>query len=136
MIQNKKNLFIIIILIVMGISILFFLLKGTEPYTKNNLSEQEQKFNESEQTYDISLLQGKWRSIDDVNSVIEFNANKKIEYYLSNKMFEGDFDIERNYLTVKDDTEIFEYQIIALSNNTLTLIYLPRGNTLSYKRIQ
>ncbi len=137
MIQNKKNLFIIIlILIVIGLGVLSLSLKDTKSYPKNNLSEQKQKINENKQTYDLSLLQGKWKSIDDTKSVIEFSANKKIDYYSDNKISEGDFSVKKGLLIVKEDTEVFKYQIVTLSNNILTLTYLPRGNTLKYERIQ
>ena len=98
----------------------------------------------------LNLLQGKWRSIDDPNSVIEFTDKRKIDYYSNEKLFEGDFDLydyspvtknsEANengeYLIVSSNSETFEYRIVELSDQVLTLMYLPRGNTLKYERTQ
>ncbi|MDP2737000.1 MAG: hypothetical protein Q8O59_04460 [bacterium] len=51
-------------------------------------------------------------------------------------MSKGSFDFIADHLTVKDGEEVFEYQIIDLSDDILTLIYLPGGNTLKYSRMK
>lgn len=83
----------------------------------------------------VAMLQGKWVSLDDSNSKIEFNNIKKIDYYQNEKMSEGNFEIEDDkYLIVAGDGDEFKYEIIELSDENLTLIYLPRGNTLKYQK--
>jgi|GEM_PF-487707 len=84
----------------------------------------------------FNLLQGKWRSIDDPNSVIEFKDKRKMDYYSNEKLSEGDFNLKGDYLTVRSDNETFEYRILELSDQVLTLTYLPRGNTLQYERTE
>lgn len=83
----------------------------------------------------LDLLQGKWRAVDDSNSVIEFKNKTKIDYYSNEKLFEGSFDIDKDYLVVGSADQAFEYRIIELSDTDLSLMYLPRGNILQYKKI-
>jgi len=84
----------------------------------------------------FDLLQGRWKAIDDTNSVIEFKNNSKIDYYSDEQLFVGDFNLDKDYLVVSSNDEIFEYRIIDLSDEILTLMFLPRGNTLEYERIK
>ena len=90
---------------------------------------------EQESPINFDLLQGKWISIDDTNSIIEFRDNSKIDYYSDEQLFEGDFNLDKDYLVVSSNDEVFEYRIIDLSDEILTLMFLPRGNTLRYQRI-
>ena len=84
---------------------------------------------------DLSLLIGEWESVDDEKSQIEFTEFEKIDYYDSEKTSEGLFDVlAENKLVVNFDDELFEYSIIKLTDGELQLTYLPRGNTLKYKR--
>jgi len=83
----------------------------------------------------LDLLQGKWRASDDLNSVIEFKNQTKIDYYSNEKLFESDFTLEQDYLVVGSGDEVFEYRIIELSDTVLSLMYLPRGNILEYEKI-
>ncbi len=89
-----------------------------------------------EQAFNLNLLQGKWVSLDDADSKIEFSGAKKLDYYQDEKMSEGSFLIQDNkYLVVSDGGNEFEYIITELSDENLTLIYTPRGNTLRYKKV-
>ena len=90
----------------------------------------------SEISDNSSLIQGKWISIDDQNSTIEFKDKTKIDFYAGEKMTQGVFKLEENdqHLIVTVDEDIFEYTIVELSDNILTLTYLSRGNTLKYQR--
>ena len=84
------------------------------------------------------LLQGKWQSLDDEKSSIEFSGDKKIDLYEGGKLSEGVFTLEKKeeglYLSVKEGEETFEYKVDELSGANLNLIYLPRGNILRYER--
>jgi hypothetical protein len=93
------------------------------------------EFNES-QTFNSDLLLGKWVSLDDANSEIEFIGKKKIDYYQNQKVSEGDYVVQdEKYLTVTEDGEEFRYSIVELSDKSLALTYLSRGNTLRYKKV-
>jgi len=83
------------------------------------------------------LLLGRWVSLDDANSEIEFSVNKKmIDYYQGKKISEADFTVQgEKYLVAADKGEEFKYSITELSDKNLTLTYLSRGNTLRYKKI-
>ncbi len=83
----------------------------------------------------LSLLQGKWFSVDDENSVIEFKDNLKIDFYSGEKMFEGIFELNDNNLKVNENGEIFEYTINEISESNLILMFLPRGNILKYHKV-
>jgi hypothetical protein len=91
-------------------------------------------FNEKDNNYSV-LIQGKWISLDDANSAIEFKDGKKIDFYSDEKMSEGDFSIDGKNLSVVEEGDIFEYEIIELSEKVLNLIYLSRGNILRYEKI-
>jgi hypothetical protein len=78
---------------------------------------------------------GKWVSLDDQNSEIEFVGTKKIDYYQTQKVSEGNFVIDNDYLIVTDEGEEYKYSIVKVSNEDLILTYLSRGNTLKYKRV-
>jgi len=84
----------------------------------------------------FELIKGKWTSIDDKDSVIEFKDKIKIDYYAGEEMSQGTFELKDNnqHLTVTIDNEVFEYTIVELTDDILTLTYLPRGNTLKYQR--
>jgi len=82
-----------------------------------------------EQGYSI---QGRWQSLDDENSIIEFNGNNKIDYYKDELIEQNEYVIEGDRLTSGDMT----YTIVELTEDTLILTYLARGNTLNYGKIK
>jgi len=118
-------LFIVVVLMIGSYGLYQVLLGG----------EVEVQVEETESVSD--LLQGKWRAVDDVNSVIEFKDGEKIDYYSGQKMFEGIFGIDEldEHITVSDGEENFEYGIVELSEKNLSLMYLPRGNILKYEKV-
>lgn len=91
------------------------------------------EFNEGK-AINEALLSGRWVSLDDTSSEIEFIGKKKIDYYQSQKMSEADYVIQGKDLTVTGDGEEFKYSIVELSDKSLVLTYLARGNTLKYKK--
>jgi len=119
--------------------------------TKNNaepdISAEEKEFNESGRAkaildekdllhHYVNELQGKWVSIDDEDSIVEFKDDKKIDYYAEQLMSEHIFNVSgKNHLTVGEGENKLKYEIVEATSDSLTLIYLGRGNILEYKKI-
>lgn len=82
---------------------------------------------------DSVSIEGKWESTDDQKSVIEFRGSNKIDYYDDEIMSQEVYEIIDTNLKVGED---MEYTIIELTEDTLVLTYLARGNTLTYKKIK
>jgi len=85
---------------------------------------------------DIDLIQGKWISKDDENSVIEFKGNIRKDIYDEEELDQGifEFNQDQKKLTVTIDEDIFEYTINELTENSLIMMFLPRGNILRYTK--
>ncbi|MDD4409765.1 MAG: hypothetical protein PHW52_03900 [Candidatus Pacebacteria bacterium] len=88
---------------------------------------------EEEKAYSVL---GKWESLDDPASSIEFNGGKMIDYYQGEKMSEGAFTIKDDIINTTIDGEVMQYEIVSIDNDKLVLSYLARGNTLNYKKIK
>jgi hypothetical protein len=131
--KGKRSLWIAGIIILVYLVALFSSFND-DPPKEEELNDGEVIESVSDNSYNLDLLQGEWWSLDDTNSTIVFDGNKKIDYYFATKMSEGDFEVVDDHLTVGAGDDVFEYQIVSLSDNLLTLTYLPRGNTLKYQR--
>ncbi|MCK5021056.1 MAG: hypothetical protein KAS32_28855 [Candidatus Peribacteraceae bacterium] len=90
-------------------------------------------------------LQGLWTSEDDPLSQIEFAGNIQKQIYNGETLSEDEYSISNKspvtentesgeYLHVNNDDEMFEYKILSLEDDVIELMYLPRGNTLKYKK--
>lgn len=91
--------------------------------------------NYNNQNSEIELLQGRWVSVDDQNSVIQFSGSTVTEYYQNEKVSAGDFAVKNSARLVETiNGEEFEYAIAELNSTDLILSYLARGNTLKYKK--
>jgi hypothetical protein len=104
--------------------------------------------NDIESSTYYGQLQGKWVSVDDPKSVIEFIKDYKIDYYDKEFMSKAGFKLydhfplnkgsvinnDGQYLIVVDGDDKFEYEIIKLSDSELELIYMGRGNILRYEK--
>lgn len=102
---------------------------------------------EDAETYS-QLIQGVWTSLDDENSVIEFKDGMKIDFYSGEEMskdeygFYDEIPVDKDskkqdtakYLVVETSDGVFEYEVVELTENTLNLIYIPRGNILKYSK--
>ncbi|MFH1457323.1 MAG: Gmad2 immunoglobulin-like domain-containing protein [Patescibacteria group bacterium] len=83
----------------------------------------------------LSKLQGKWMSADDKDSVVEFINNKKIDFYAGQWMSENDFILSQNkYIIIGDGKDKLKYEIVDITQDFLTLVYIGRGNVLKYTR--
>lgn len=85
-------------------------------------------------TFNKDFLEGKWVSLEDKKFELEFKNNKRIEFYSRQKLSEGIYKINDSSLFVIDDEmkETLKYEIIKLNKDSLSLIYLDRGNMLNY----
>lgn len=126
--MNEVNIFLIVgVLIVLGLWLVLFL-------AKENNSETP-KIPKTNKIVSDNLLIGKWLSLDDCDSMIEFDEDNKIDYYQGEKISEDKYDQERDNIVVKTEEGKMEYKIVEISSKKLILIYLARGNTLSYKKV-
>ena len=82
---------------------------------------------------EYKLLQGTWISKDDTSNSIEIDGLIKTEYSENEYIDEAKIKIEGKYLFFyTSDGDTYKYEILELSDKTLKLIYLARGNTLVY----
>lgn len=66
----------------------------------------------------------------DSNDIYDFRITNKISEYADTKLKPGEFLI----LTNKSDT--LKYELLGYNEKFLNLIYFPRGNTLTYKKVK
>ena len=88
------------------------------------------------ETDTATSLEGRWISVEYPRHTIEFKGDIKRDLYDDKVMSEHSFEITdgpeegKRYITHGDTT----YGIDELTEDTLVLIHLPRGNTLSFTR--
>jgi hypothetical protein len=92
-------------------------------------------------------LQGKWRSLDDAKSIVEFKGEYRLDIYEKEEVGKDKFSIakacpESENPNLKSDK--FEYLIAGdlcwsidtLDDKSLILMYTARGNILRYEKIK
>ncbi len=92
-----------------------------------------------------SRLSGLWKSTEDDQSTMRFSGAAYFDYYSGDAVDQGQVSFPQSCAdsapggegpflvkTSKDGTE-YCYTIDSLTADTLTLMYLPRGNILTYK---
>ncbi|PHI19669.1 hypothetical protein CEQ90_11495 [Lewinellaceae bacterium SD302] len=90
-------------------------------------------------------ISGRWQSTDDPSSVIEIEEGSYREFYGGKKVSESSYrmttDCDKTdaapgpYLKLSgDEDEDRCFYLMDLSNDVLTLSYVGRGNTLTYRR--
>ena len=123
-----------------------FFLSACHHATEEKVSNE----NKTGEIINFQTLQGKWQSLDDEKSVINFSGRQQKVFYDNEEVISGNFklydnypvgieDIENKtgeYIVVRSRENAFEYRILEINEKTLTLSYLPRGNTLRYERTQ
>jgi hypothetical protein len=140
--------------LLLAASILFFACKGKESKNENGansapvqdtikaanpasdtLATNQQNNPSSDMA---NLLQGKWQSMEDPKNSIEFKGGRKFEYYEGEQPSESTFRFNCDTLESVDLADpSFTYRyLVELHEDRLDLIYLERGNTLRYKKIQ
>ena len=85
---------------------------------------------------DLKKLNGTWVSTEDKKYWVVIKGLVMQEYYDKEKTAVLNFRIYSNVLTAKDikTKDVFKYEIVTVNNKQLTMIYLDRGNTLSFRR--
>lgn len=90
----------------------------------------------------IFINEGIWTSKDDSSSKIEINKKKWIfrygdyvnsyNYNISSAYFNEEKTITNGRLTLSNLDDTMQYGIYKISDDTISLIYLSRGNFLTY----
>jgi hypothetical protein len=89
---------------------------------------------DNQDSYD--KIQGMWQSTTDSLNTIEFSGLSLFDYYEGKYLGQSKIKIDKGYLftkSIKDNNE-FKYEIMSLSDLHLTLLYLPVGKLLTYKK--
>ena len=99
-----------------------------------------EEINQTEDT--IFINEGIWTSKDDSLSKIEINKKKWIfrygdyvnsyNYNISSAYFNEEKTITNGRLTLSNLDDTMQYGIYKISDDTISLIYLSRGNFLTY----
>lgn len=107
--------------------------------TNSDISISEE-INQIEDT--IFINEGIWTSKDDSLSKIEINKKKWIfrngdyvnsyNYNISSAYFNEEKTITNGRLTLSNLDDTMQYGIYKISDDTISLIYLSRGNFLTY----
>ena len=84
----------------------------------------------------LNILEGKWTSMDDDKSKIEFTMVHKIDSYDGKEMSKEQYAMSSDgkYLIVGTGEEAVKYEIMSFSENQIELLHLPRGNILKYMK--
>lgn len=82
------------------------------------------------------LIQGKWTSTIDSLSSIEFEGLTKVDYYKGKYIDQSKIKIDEGFLYcwTSENKDEFKYEIMGLTENNLTLLYLPAGRLLTYEK--
>ncbi|MCU0439913.1 MAG: hypothetical protein MUC49_18670 [Raineya sp.] len=104
----------------------------------------------------LDLLQGKWQSIDDSRSFVVFENNLRKDIYDGEKSIEDevfvlsdecqnplDKKVNKEKKLPKEKDKYIScaksdmcWYILELDDKTLSLSYMSRGNTLTYKKVE
>ena len=87
------------------------------------------------QSADKALLIGKWQSTEDKYSLVEFTATNKTDRYKGVQTATEPYYIRDSTIIVGKESYDMKYDFY-VTKNVLNLVYLPRGNTLAYKRVK
>lgn len=95
----------------------------------------------------IDKLQGRWRSRSDSSASIEINGNTFLSLYnetivsngvlaFVNNCQERVHDPQGEFFIVSDEADTLCYHLTVVGDMRLEYVYIPRGTTLSYERIE
>jgi len=119
---------------------------GQLPYVQESCNDTTLS-TEAKELNLLSKLQGKWQSTEDNASIVEITDNTWTDIYDNERDVGMNFDImtacleqdgkvdeNGSYLQVGGD-DGFCYNVDDINNTHLVLMYLPRGNILTYNRM-
>jgi hypothetical protein len=140
----KKNYLVFSVVIVVLAVVAFFILlqEDVEEVDLQELREPEESEVSLVEDYSEEIL-GEWRNKDDKKSVVVFNEDGTFKsVYDEEELSSGSWRIEEErgefdvsfYLYQEVDEEVYEYEITNIDEESLSLIYLDRGNILEYER--
>ena len=90
----------------------------------------------NQQVFDTEKLLGVWQSLDDEKYSVEFNENKKIDFYDNEENSRQNYIIENEQMVVGEPKiDKLIYEIVKLDDENLEMIYLERGNILRFKKL-
>lgn len=95
----------------------------------------------------IDKLQGRWRSRSDTSVSIEIQGHRFLSRYnetivghgvvtFVNNCEERVHDPQGEFFIVSDEADALCYHLTQVGDTLLEYVYLPRGTTLSYERIE
>lgn len=95
----------------------------------------------------VDKLQGRWRSRSDTSISIEIQGHRFLSRYnetivgsgvvtFVNNCEERLHDPQGEFFTVSDEADALCYHLTQVGDTLLEYVYLPRGTTLSYERIE
>ena len=139
----------------------FTLLISCKPSTEKNVEPtlnqeqhiepavaQEEPVYESEADAKLALMQGNWYSTEDAAAYIKISDDQLLMGYegieaasntyritIVDELHDGEVsNPDTQYLILKQEGDTMTYAIDELTEETLRLLYLPRGNFLTYSR--
>jgi hypothetical protein len=82
------------------------------------------------------LIKGRWISAEDKKYSVVFIDSLKMDYYKNEITSKFRYRISSDSLITEDiqTKEIYRYAIMGLSSKHLTLMYLDRGNLLTFSK--
>jgi hypothetical protein len=103
----------------------------------------------SGETRNIIKMQGRWQSKDDASYVIEIKGDQFIDWHRNEKVGTGTITFVNNceeladdpeseyFMVIKEsDADPYCYYLIRAEEAVLEFSYLPRGNTLSFTKVE
>jgi len=99
---------------------------------------REQLDNKKDYQKEYDKIHGEWTSTTDKLNVMEFDGLTKLEYYDGEYIDLSRIKIEDKYLYfwTGEEKDEYKYEIMELTDNNLTLLYLPAGRILKYEKKQ
>jgi hypothetical protein len=96
---------------------------------------------------EVDKLQGRWRSRSDTSASIEIKGNTFLSLYnetivsngvltFVNNCEERFHDPQGEFFIVSDEVDTLCYHLTVVGDTFLEYVYIPRGTTLSYERIE
>lgn len=96
---------------------------------------------------EVDKLQGRWRSRSDASASIEIKGNTFLSLYNETIVSKGILafvnncearvhDPQGEFFIVSDEADTLCYHLTVVDDMLLEYVYVPRGTTLSYERIE